>query len=72
MVYFMIFLAIDLIVWAVVFFFFLKPAPPVRQARNDGDTDDSDDGLSVEDVPELDLPPGVTLPVDDEELVETY
>lgn len=39
----------------------------IREVQKDNDdSDDSDDGGIVLDEPELDLPPGVTLPVEPE------
>ena len=70
MAYFITFLMIDLVVWLVIFRFFLSKKPLKNQRPPKGDSDDPDGGLIVTDVPELDLPPGVTLPVEDLELVE--
>ncbi len=69
MLYFLVFLMIDLVVWFFIFRFFTKPQQP-RKRPPKRDSDDSDGGLTLNDVPELDLPPGVTLPVEDRELVE--
>ncbi|MEM9326503.1 MAG: hypothetical protein AAGA85_12640 [Bacteroidota bacterium] len=68
--YFVTFLVIDLVVWFFIFRFFLfaKPSAPPKPPK--GDSDDPDGGLTLSDVPKLDLPPGVTLPVEDLELVE--